>query len=70
MNIDLPDNSRELARIMQGIDWETQWSEFMKDAHEAPDIPTMMKKWDSLVNWNKVRQPRYPIKNPYSPKNR
>ena len=69
MNIDLPDNSRELARIMQGIDWETQWSELMKDAHEAPDIPTMMKKWDSLVNWKKVRQPRYPIKNPYSPKN-
>ncbi len=68
MNIDLPDNSRELARIMQGIDWETQWSEFMKDAHEAPDIPTMMKKWDSLVNWDKVRKPRYPIKNPYSPK--
>ena len=69
MNIDLPDNSRELARIMQGIDWETQWSELMKDAHEAPDIPTMMKKWDSLVNWKKVRQPRYPIKNQYSPKN-
>ena len=48
MNIHLPNNSRELARIMQGIDQKTQWTEFMKDAAESPDIPTMMKKWDDL----------------------
>lgn len=48
MNIDFLDTSRELARIMQGIDQENQWTEFMKDAAESPDIPTMMKKWDDL----------------------
>ena len=48
MNIDFLDISRELARIMQGIDQENQWTEFMKDAAESPDIPTMMKKWDDL----------------------
>ena len=69
MNIDLPDNSRELARIMQGINRRTQWLEFMKDAREAPDIPTMMKKWDALVTWERVPKPHYPIANPYSPKN-
>ena len=68
MNINLPDNSHELARIMRGINRRTQWAEFMQDAREAPDIPTMMKKWDSLVNWEKVRKPHYPIANPYSPK--
>ena len=67
MNLHLPNNSRELARIMQGINQETQWTEFMKDAAEYPDIPTMMKKWDDLVNWKHVKEPHYPIKNPYYP---
>ena len=44
MNIHLPNKSRELERIMQGIDQETQWTEFTKDAAEFPDIPSMMKK--------------------------
>tara|TARA_B100000212_G_scaffold230178_1_gene174912 strand:+ start:172 stop:348 length:177 start_codon:yes stop_codon:yes gene_type:complete len=36
------------------------WTEFMKDAPESPDIPTMMKKWDDLVNWKHVKGPHYP----------
>ena len=68
MNINLPNNSRDLARIMQGINTRTQWGEFMKDAREAPDIPTMMKKWDHLVNWKRVPRPNSSIKNPYYPK--
>ncbi len=65
MNIHLPNNSRELARIMQDIDQENQLTEFMKDAAESPDIPTMMKKWDDLINWKHVKEPHYLIKNPY-----
>ena len=50
MNINLPDTSRKLARIINGINRRAEWLEVMKDAREAPDIPTMMKKWDALVN--------------------
>ena len=32
----------------------------MKDAPESPDIPTMMEKWDDLVNWKHVKEPHYP----------
>ena len=60
MNIDFLDTSRELARIMQGIDQGNQWTEFMKDAAESPDIPIMMKNWDDLINWKHVKEPHYP----------
>ena len=67
MNINLPNNSRDLARIMQGLKSKER-HEFRKEATEAPDIQTLMKKWDDLVNWERVPRPNSSIKNPYYPK--
>ena len=64
MNINLPNNSRDLARIMQGLKSKER-HEFRKEATEAPDIQTLMKKWDHLVNWKRVPRPNPCINNPY-----
>jgi|TARA_A100001037_G_C14981913_1_gene558494 hypothetical protein len=47
MNIHDPHNSRALARLMNKVraGHGDRWLQFMKDAHELPDMEAMRKKW-------------------------
>ena len=47
MNIHDPHNSRALARLMNKVraGYGDRWVQFMKDAHELPDMEAMEKKW-------------------------